>query len=83
MSITRLIIIIIAIYLAYRFIFEFALPIYRTSRKIQKQFRGMQDQMNANPQQGGQQFEDHANVKKPKGEPSANPKDYIDFEEVK
>ena len=43
----------------------------------------MQDQMNANTQQGSPHYQDNPNVKKTKAQSSANPKDYIDFEEVK
>ena len=68
------------IYLAYRLVFHFIIPIYKTTRQVKKQFREMhnrmEDQMNqyqANQQNSTPQTE---NKKAPAG-------DYIDFEEVK
>jgi hypothetical protein len=83
MSIVRLLLIIIAIYFAYRFIFHFFLPVYRASKRMHQQFRGMQDQMNqpmgAQPQQRQQQ----PDGTKTNGNASGVKKDYIDFEEIK
>ena len=68
------------IYLAYRLVFHFIIPVYKTTRQVKKQFREMhsrmEDQMNqyqANQQSPNSQTE---NKKQPAG-------DYIDFEEVK
>ena len=67
------------IYLAYRLIFHFIIPIYKTTKQVKKQFREMHGQM-----------EDHLNQQTnqqtmpPKQEDKkAQAGDYIDFEEVK
>ena len=68
------------IYLAYRLIFHFIIPIYKTTKQVKKQFREMHSQM-----------EDHINQQEvnqqtmpPKQEDKkAQAGDYIDFEEVK
>ena len=68
------------IYLAYRLIFNFIIPIYKTTKQVKKQFREMHGRM-----------EDHLNQQEvnqqtmpPKQEDKkAQAGDYIDFEEVK
>jgi hypothetical protein len=68
------------IYLAYRLIFHFIIPIYKTTKQVKKQFREMHSRM-----------EDHINQQQPNHQASPpqpeNKKtqagDYIDFEEVK
>jgi hypothetical protein len=65
----------------YQFIFKLVIPVYKTTRKIKKGFREMQEKMNEQTRQQQQPYSPaaEAEVKKPK--PSAS--DYIDFEEVK
>jgi hypothetical protein len=68
------------IYLAYRLIFHFIIPIYKTTKQVKKQFREMHSRMedNVNQQQANQQ------TMPPKQEDKkAQAGDYIDFEEVK
>jgi len=68
------------IYLAYRLVFHFIIPIYKTTRQVKKQFREMHSRM-----------EDHVNQQQPHQQPATpateNKKqqagDYIDFEELK
>jgi len=84
MPIVRLILIILAIYFAYRFIFHFLIPVYRASKRMQQQFRGMHDQMNQH--MGGQHTQPQQQGTKTTANPdnrTAASKDYIDFEEVK
>jgi hypothetical protein len=70
--------IILGIYLLYNFIVYFVIPVYKTSRKVQQQFRNMQHQgENANP--NNSPFQNNQGSKQPK----ASTKDYIDFEEIK
>ena len=68
------------IYLAYQFIFNFLIPIFKTTQQVKKDVRAMHDRMNemANTQNSAQpQTKSPGNTsKEPKG-------DYIDFEEVK
>ena len=68
------------IYLAYRLVFHFIIPIYKTTKQVKKQFREMHGQMedHLNQQQTNQQ------TMPPKQEDKkAQAGDYIDFEEVK
>lgn len=67
------------IYLVYRFIFNFIIPVYKTTRQVKKEFGNMKSRM-----------EEHMNqqyAEQQKSSPSADKKekvgDYIDFEEVK
>ena len=68
------------IYLAYRLVFHFIIPVYKTTRQVKKQFREMhsrmEDQMN--------QYQ--ANQQNPTPQPENKKEqagDYIEFEEVK
>ena len=81
----RYILIILGIVILYKLIFDFIIPVYRTSREIRRKFKDMnqqmQDKMNqfqqANQQQPGAQPQ-HQQEKKKAGAD----KDYIDFEEI-
>jgi len=79
----RIILIALLIYLAYKFIFQLVIPIYKTTKQVKKGFSEMQDQMNEqmrrqqNGQTGSQASEQPGFRKK---EPAG---DYIDFEEIK
>jgi hypothetical protein len=81
MTFFRLIILIIGIYLAYRFVFDFLIPVYRTSKKMHRQFRNMQDSMN---EQMNQTYNTNATPPPQQPQPGkVDKKDYIDFEEIK
>ncbi|HET7114929.1 MAG TPA: hypothetical protein VFI29_00460 [Hanamia sp.] len=69
---------IFLIYLLYKLIFDFIIPIYESSKKIKKQFGEMQDKMehDINNYQNHQKTPSTEQVPKKEG-------DYIDFEEVK
>lgn len=69
------------IYLAYRLVFHFIIPIYKTTKQVKRQFREMHDRM-----------EDHITQQQQATQPTSVPEpeikkqqagDYIDFEEVK
>lgn len=68
------------LYLLYKFIFDFIIPVYESSKKIKKQFGEMQEKMQNNMNQ-------YQNQQKPAQSPQPKPVqkegDYIDFEEVK
>ena len=68
------------IYLAYRLIFHFIIPVYKTTRQVKKQFREMHDRMedHINQQQTNQQTPIPRTESK-----KEQAGDYIDFEEVK
>ncbi|HET6768251.1 MAG TPA: hypothetical protein VFH08_12650 [Chitinophagaceae bacterium] len=69
------------IYLAYRLVFHFIIPLYKTTKQVKKQFREMHDRM-----------EDHISQQQRANQPTSVPEperkkeqagDYIDFEELK
>jgi hypothetical protein len=68
----------IVLYLLYRFVFNFLLPVVRTTRQVRQQFRNMQE--------GPQAFSSHERPQ-PQAPKQDRPKppagDYIDFEEIK
>lgn len=84
----------IGLYILYKLIFDFIIPVARTTQTVRKQFRTMQEQMNS---QGGG-FNDYYNqasstqtdqnqsgfsVNERHSKPVGDKEDYIDFEEVK
>ena len=80
----------ILIYIAYQFIFNLVIPVYRTSRKIRKGFREMSARMNWSdgqpPMEAYQSSVNKQNFatsvsQKPADKKSSD--DYIDFEEIK
>jgi hypothetical protein len=68
-------------YLVFRLVFDFILPIYRTTKRVRKGFREMQERMNGHTEQH-QQRENY-----PGQDQNNNNKggvgEYIDFEEIK
>ena len=68
-------------YLLFQLVFNFIIPIYKTTKKVKRTFREMKEQMNRH----------HDGPASPQQHPSANTmvnkkstsSDYIDFEEVK
>ena len=66
-------------YLVFRLVFDFVLPVYRTTRQVKKSFREMHQKMQEQ-QNGPSNASQQARSTKKKKEPSG---DYLDFEEVK
>lgn len=78
MNIFRIAAELFLIYILYKLIFEFIIPVYQSTRRIRKQFNEMQSKMQ-------QDMKAYNN-----GQPAARPEtqvkkeeDYIEFEEVK
>jgi hypothetical protein len=71
----------IIVYLAYRFIFNFLLPILRTTHHVRKQFQHMRDTAASGPGAGPGAPNNSRPTEKRTPKPPAE--DYIDFEEVK
>lgn len=73
------------IYLAYRLIFHFIIPIYKTTKQVKKQFSEMhgqmQDYMNKQASYANAPENGHADANT--SSKKEQPGDYIDFEEVK
>ncbi|HMK18946.1 MAG TPA: hypothetical protein VK492_12150 [Chitinophagaceae bacterium] len=68
------------IYLAYRLVFHFIIPIYKTTRQVKKQFREMHSRMQDNV---GQQPPYQQPVTPATENKNQQAGDYIDFEELK
>lgn len=66
------------LYLLYKFIFDFIIPVYESSKRIKKQFGEMQEKMQND-------MRTYQNQQKPQQPEPASKKDgdYIDFEEIK
>ncbi|MCU0395466.1 MAG: hypothetical protein MUF29_06130 [Chitinophagaceae bacterium] len=69
------------LYLAYRFITGFVIPVARTTSQVRKQFHAMKEQMEQ-AQQATQQEHAHANRAGARGKYDIEG-EYIPFEEVK
>ena len=82
MNILRLAGEVFLLYLLYKLIFDFIIPIYQTSKKVKKQFgemhSKMQEQMNQYNRQSSQQAQTAAPAK-----PEKKREEYIDYEEIK
>jgi hypothetical protein len=81
--ITRFILYALGIYIIYKVVFNFIIPVFTTTRKIRRQFNDMQQRMQEqmNAQQGSPNQTQHP-------QPASSPNkgradDYIEFEEVK
>ena len=68
------------IYLAYRLVFHFIIPIYKTTRQVKKQFREMHTHMQDNMSQQPPYQQPVTPATENKSQQAG---DYIDFEELK
>ena len=66
-------------YLVFKLVFDFIIPIYRTTRQVRKGFREMHQRMSQHDQQFHQQEAESQNQNSNKGGVG----EYIDFEEIK
>lgn len=76
MNIVRILFELLALYLLYKFIFDFIIPIYRTTKQMKGQVKNMQEKMRE--QEKSQQMHSTATPTQ-----KAKREDYIDFEEIK
>jgi hypothetical protein len=80
MNIFRLAFELFALYLLYKLIFDFIIPVYKTTKQVKKQFNQMSAQMRDKMNQQETQYSNTTvNTSKSKTEHD----DYIEFEEVK
>jgi Sec-independent protein translocase protein TatA len=75
----KLLIELFLFYLLYKFIFEFVIPIFRTTREVKKKMNEFQQNMNkqAETNRTSSTNNEKPTVSKPRSD------DYIDFEEIK
>ncbi|MEO6188218.1 MAG: hypothetical protein ABIO82_01150 [Ginsengibacter sp.] len=78
MNILRLAAELFLIYILYKLIFEFVVPLYNSTKKIKKQFGEMQSKM----QQDMNSYTKQQSQATPKPE-AKKEDDYIEFEEIK
>lgn len=76
MNIFRIAAELFLIYLLYKFIFDFIIPIYESSKKIKRQFGEMQEKMDNDIKN----YQSHSTAAQPAPKKED---DYIDFEEIK
>ena len=70
----------ILLYLLFRFIVNFVIPIFRVTKQMREQVKGFQEKMNTEQQHASanqQQTNNRSSA------PKARKEDYIDFEEIK
>jgi len=75
----RVLLYLFLIYLAYQFIFNFLVPVYRTTQKIKNGFR----QMNAHNDSKTGEAPSSSQQAQSSNHPKQKVGEYIDFEEVK
>ena len=68
------------IYLAYRLVFHFIIPIYKTTRQVKKQFSEMKSRMEENMRQQPPYQQSATPAPENKKQQAG---DYIDFEDLK
>ena len=71
------------IFLAYRFIFGFIIPIYRTTRQVKRQFRDVQERMQEQYNNADIAEERPKQYQSKTGGSGSKVGDYIDIEEIK
>jgi sortase (surface protein transpeptidase) len=69
------------LYLAYKLIFDFIIPVYQSSKQVKQKVNEMQRTMNEHMRQQ-QQAQANTTPSQP-ASPAKKNEDYIDFEEVK
>ncbi len=70
------------LYLLYKLIFDFIIPVYNTTKQVKQKVGEMQSKMNEQMKQQ-QQSSQYKNSTSKEAAPKANKEDYIEFEEVK
>lgn len=84
MNLFRIVIELFALYLLYKVIFDFIIPLISTTKQVKKQFTAMNAQMQQNSRQQTEQSSakpSNTAQKLPSSKDKSD--DYIDFEEVK
>lgn len=79
----RALIEIFFLYLLYKLIFDFIIPVYQTTKQVKQKVNKMQQDMNEHIQRQNNQFNPDANKKEDVKASRKTSEDYIDFEEVK
>lgn len=83
MSVLSIIFYAFLLYLLYRLVFNFIIPVYRTTRQVKRSFREMHERMNQQQHQGNGADTHTQEQTKGKDLNTDNVGEYIDFEEIK
>lgn len=70
------------LYLAYKFIFDFVIPVYQTTKQVKQKVNEMQHNMNEQAKQQ-QQRSQYTSTTSQSASTKPKSDDYIEFEEVK
>lgn len=68
------------VYVLYKLLVNFIIPVYKTTKQVKKNFRDMQERMQEQHQQQSAAYQQQQQPSSQKQQPLG---DYIDFEEVK
>jgi len=80
MNILKILFELFVLYLVYKLIFDFIIPIYQTTKQVKQKVGEMQNQMNEHLK--NQQTGNHSSAPKDNN-PKPTREDYIEFEELK
>lgn len=82
MNIFKLAVELFVLYLLYKLVFDFIIPVYRTTKQMSGKMRDMQEKMNQQHQQQ-QQAETYQHTTHQQTSAKRSSDDYIDYEEIK
>jgi len=83
MNIIRLLFELFLIYILYKFIFDFVVPVYRTSKQMKGKMQEMQNRMRQQQEQFNRSSEENRKTYKAEPRSASKAGDYIDYEEVR
>ena len=83
MNIFKLIGEIVVIYILYKLIFSFIIPLYQASKQMKGKVTEMQERMQAQQRAQAEQQRQQQTPQPPKASEKISKDDYIDYEEVK
>lgn len=82
MNIFKLAFELFVIYIVYKLIFDFIIPVYRTTRQMKQKMSEMQQRMQEQ-QEAQQQSYNNINTKQKESPKKSFSDDYIEYEEIK
>ncbi len=74
---------LIALYLLYKLVFDFIIPIAESTKQVKRQFSDMQHKMHEQAKQFEQQSKNQQNTSFKAAPKKPSNDDYIDYEEIK
>jgi hypothetical protein len=83
MNLFRIVFELFALYLLYKLIFDFVIPVAKTTKQVKKQFNEMSSRMQENMNQQQQTNNSFSKNTSPVTSSGKKNDDYIEFEEIK